>query len=374
LLVNRPDDYVPLFRTIYEDFPGAPGAAGAHWKVTFQAWMRNQPDVAALLREHIQNYPRHATAGASIYILGRAYERSQDIGSARACYQRLADALENHYYAIQARSRLRAPEIASAAPSADTAQFLSSIPLAAAAPVPSNPTLPTSQRIARARLLRSAGLTDLADSELRFGARNDCQPALIAIEAGESAEAPHRGLHLMKGFSPDYLNLPVASAPRLFWELLFPLPYKSDLMRNALDRNLDPYLIVGLIRQESEFDPQAVSRARAYGLTQVRPVTGREFARRAGVAGFTSRMLSQPLPNLKIGCEIFKSMLAAHGGSLEQTLAAYNAGPARVSEWMTWANYREPAEFVESIPFTETRDYVQAVIRNAAMYRRLYSQ
>jgi soluble lytic murein transglycosylase len=58
---------------------------------------------------------------------------------------------------------------------------------------------------------------------------------------------------------------------------------------------------------------------------------------------------------------------------VEQTLAAYNAGPRMVTEWLAWSTYREPAEFVESIPFTETRDYVQAVLRNADLYRRLYS-
>jgi soluble lytic murein transglycosylase len=65
-------------------------------------------------------------------------------------------------------------------------------------------------------------------------------------------------------------------------------------------------------------------------------------------------------------------MLDHEGGSVEKTLAAYNAGPARVVNWKTWGNFREPAEFVESIPFTETREYVQAVLRNAEMYRRLY--
>ena len=83
-------------------------------------------------------------------------------------------------------------------------------------------------------------------------------------------------------------------------------------------------------------------------------------------------MLYQPAVNLKIGCSILRSMLDQNGGHLEQTLASYNAGPARVSEWLTWNSYREPAEFVESIPFTETRDYVQAVLRNADIYRRLY--
>jgi soluble lytic murein transglycosylase len=192
------------------------------------------------------------------------------------------------------------------------------------------------------------------------------------MELADSADAPHQALRIMKSWSPDYLNLPVPAAPRKFWELLFPLPYRTDLVRDAKDRDLDPYLLAGLIRQESEFNPQAVSRAKAYGLTQIRPATGRQFARKAGVPKFTTRVLSQPAANLKIGTSILRSMLDQQGGKLEQTLAAYNAGPERVVQWMSWNTYREPAEFVESIPFTETRDYVQAVLRNAEMYRRLY--
>jgi soluble lytic murein transglycosylase len=176
----------------------------------------------------------------------------------------------------------------------------------------------------------------------------------------------------MKSLVPDYLNLPVPDAPREFWQYLFPMPYRPELVADAQAHNLDPNLVAGLIRQESEFNPDAVSPANADGLMQVRPGTGAEFAHAAGIRSFTSRMLFQPEVNLKIGTAIFRSMLDKNGGSMEQTLAAYNAGPNRVAEWLTWNTYREPAEFIESIPFTETRDYVQAVIRNAEMYRRLY--
>jgi soluble lytic murein transglycosylase len=192
------------------------------------------------------------------------------------------------------------------------------------------------------------------------------------MELAESADAPHQAMRIMKSNSPEYLSLPVPSAPRKFWELLFPLPYRSDLVRNARERDLDPFLLAGLIRQESEFNPQAVSHANAYGLTQIRPATGRQFARAAGVSRVTTNVLYQPAANLKIGSSILRSMLDHQNGQVEQTLAAYNAGPNRVVEWLAWNTYREPAEFVESIPFTETRDYVQAVLRNAEMYRRLY--
>jgi soluble lytic murein transglycosylase len=103
-------------------------------------------------------------------------------------------------------------------------------------------------------------------------------------------------------------------------------------------------------------------------------VTGRQYARKAGIQRFTNRLLFQPAINLKIGAAIFHGMLSDNADKVEETLASYNAGPARSSLWLSWNQYREPAEFVESIPFTETRDYVQAVLRNADMYRRLYHQ
>jgi soluble lytic murein transglycosylase len=221
-------------------------------------------------------------------------------------------------------------------------------------------------------MLRSAGLSDLADQELRFGARTDGQPALLAMEGAAAAEEPYQAMRMMKAMAPDYLNLRLTEAPRRFWELLFPLPYRAELTADAQRRGLDPFLVAGLVRQESEFNPAAVSHARAYGLTQVQPGTGRQFARSAGVGRVTARVLIQPAANLKIGTAILRSMLDQNGGNLEQTLAAYNAGPNRVAEWLTWNTYREPAEFVESIPYWETREYVQAVLRNAEMYRRLY--
>jgi soluble lytic murein transglycosylase len=373
LLLNRPQDYLPLYQAVYQDFPTAPPAAVSHWKVTFQAFLHDREDASRLLREQLQQYSGHSTAGAALYFLGRQLERSGDVGSARACYRKLATSYENQYYAMLARDRLKAAASSPApSPSTEIVQFVAGIRLGTSTPVATETAAATQTRIERSRLLRAAGLNDLADAELRFGIRTDGQPALLAMELADSADAPHQALRIMKSSSPEYLNLPVPAAPRKFWELLFPLPYRADLVRDAKDRDLDPFLLAGLIRQESEFNPQAVSRAKAYGLTQIRPATGRQFARKAGVPKFTTRVLSQPAANLKIGTSILRSMLDSQGGKIEQTLAAYNAGPERVVQWMSWNTYREPAEFVESIPFTETRDYVQAVLRNAEMYRRLY--
>jgi soluble lytic murein transglycosylase len=372
LVSNRADAYLPLYRAVYQDFPGDASAATSHWKVTFQAYLDQSNEADDLLREHLRQYPGHATAGAALYFLARNAEAKSDLSTASAYYARLAQMLPNTYYGLLARERRDRAEIRSAAPSTEAAAFLATLSWQEPKPVPGAASLATTTRIERSRLLRTAGLNDLADAELRFGARTDGQPALLAMEMAGAADAPYQGLRMMKSLSSDYLNLPLDRAPEKYWELLFPLPYRGALVANARAKDLDPYLVAGLIRQESEFNPQALSRANAYGLTQVRPATGKRYARQAGVVRFTNRVLFEPATNLKIGTTVLRSMLDDNGGNLEQTLAAYNAGPNRVMEWLTWKTYREPAEFVESIPFTETREYVQAVLRNADIYRRLY--
>jgi soluble lytic murein transglycosylase len=372
LLINRPADYVPLYKAAYENFPADPAAGLYHWKVTFQSYLHNALDSERMLRDHLLQYPQHNTAGAALYFLGRRMEQDGKPGAAAVYYRRIAGTFPNHYYAMLSRERLREPSIAAAAPAPEAVAFAASLKLVEARAVPAEGTRISALRIERSQLLRAAGLADLADAELRFGARTDGPPSVMAMALAESAAAPHQAMRIMKNLSPDYLSLSLDQAPRKYWDLLFPLPFRNDLEQHARTQGIDTFLLAGLIRQESEFNPQAVSRAKAYGLTQIRPGTGRQFARTVGMRSLATRQLFQPETNLKIGTSILRSMLDDNGGALERTLASYNAGPSRSAEWITWNTYREPAEFVESIPFTETRDYVQAVLRNADIYRRLY--
>ncbi|MBI2679715.1 MAG: transglycosylase SLT domain-containing protein [Candidatus Solibacter usitatus] len=240
------------------------------------------------------------------------------------------------------------------------------------APADPEPSALTRQRLERARCLQSFGFQDWAETELRYGARHDGQPHVIAMELAKTAKVPYIGMRWMKSLVPDYLATPFDQLPARFWQYLFPLPYQKDLVQNAKLQNLDPYVVAGLIRQESEFNPAAISRKNAYGLTQILPPTGRELARRNGVPKFRTGMLLQPAINLKLGTRYLRGLLDQWGGNWAETLASYNAGKSRVNEWITWDTFREPAEFIETIPFTETREYVQAVLRNAALYKRLY--
>jgi len=377
LVTNQPDKYTPLYEAVYETFPDQPLAAAAHWRVAWAAYIRRKHDARELLREHLERYPGHPSSSAALYFLGRLAEAApdhNDYPAARAFYTRLAAQFPNYYYGILARARSTQPSIAAAGPSEKTARFLRSIAFPQHKPaVPVRPDAETALRIERARQLQSAGLADLAQAELRFGARHGGEAYLLAMELARTASTPHQRLHNIKAAAPDYLSMSLEDAPPAFWQLLFPLPYEKDLVRSAKQQNLDPYMVAAIVRQESEFDPQALSAKHAYGLTQVQPATGRALARRAGIKRFSNRSLFQPALNLRLGACYLRALLDQWGGKWEQTLASYNAGKSHVNDWIAWNQYQEPAEFVESIPFTETREYVEAVLRNATVYRQLYA-
>ena len=132
--------------------------------------------------------------------------------------------------------------------------------------------------------------------------------------------------------------------------------------------------MASLIRQESEFNPGAVSHANAYGLMQLLPQVGKGEAKAAHIRHFSIASLLEPTVNIQLGTHYFREMVTQYNGQVEYALAAYNAGSNRVDDWLRSGHYRDVPEFVESIPFTETREYVQAIVRNAKVYQRLYPQ
>lgn len=368
---RQPEKYTPLFRTAYEAFPSDPATALCHWKIAWDAYMKRAANAEALLKEQVTQYATDGKAASALYFLGRIYETRGETGAARACYSAITGAFPNFYYGVLAAEKLRESAIAAAA--ASNLPWLATAPFAELPDISGEtPTAATKARIERARLLKAAGFPDWAEMELRFGANTDGQRHLLAIEIARNDETPALALRHMKSLTPEYLSLSYERAPKEFWRFLFPMPYRESLVSSANAQKLDPYLVAGLIRQESEFNPGIVSAADAIGLTQLIPSTGSLMARKQGMTHFSERRLYEPETNLRLGTLYLRTQLDRWSGSLEQTLAAYNAGPGRVQQWRQSLAYREPAEFVENIPFNETREYVQAVLRNAAMYRRIY--
>jgi soluble lytic murein transglycosylase len=152
----------------------------------------------------------------------------------------------------------------------------------------------------------------------------------------------------------------------------FPINYWPLIKRYASERDLDPYMVAALINQESTFTADVRSGANAYGLMQLLPSTGRQYARSLHFnRRFSIGMLTTADTNLRMGTAYFSDLVRQFGGA-HYALATYNAGPNRVARWIAERPAGDRDEFIDDIPFPETQDYVKKIIGQAEDYRRLY--
>lgn len=155
-------------------------------------------------------------------------------------------------------------------------------------------------------------------------------------------------------------------------KILFPKPYLDKAMKESSPYHLNPYLIMALMRQESAFNKRVESSARAVGLMQLLPTTATRVARSMGSKLPDRNDLKKPDVNIHLGVKYLHGLLEDYQDNIIFALASYNAGPGKVNEWIRVRSNFKPLEFMESIPFKETRNYVKKVLRNYVIYITLY--
>jgi soluble lytic murein transglycosylase len=372
LLKRDYDRAIESYGELQQRFPEGSRASYAHWKV---AWLSlrqgNNAEAKNAFEQQIALYPASAEVPAALYWRGRLAEEDNDPGMARAYYQKLSGRFQNYYYGELARVRLRQLK-----PEDDPPHYalLDRVPpISSNAKVTADEAPSDNLRVQKAELLENGALVEFAVSELQAAAEEEKGNWLPAAKARfyQDAGRYDMAIETLKRTVPNYFALDLPSLPRTYWEGLFPKPYWTDLKKSSSENALDPYLVASLIRQESAFNPNAVSNKNAVGLMQLLPKVGKGVAKQEKIKHFSPTQLFTPSMNLQLGTRYFRSMVDKFG-AFEYALAAYNAGSDRVQDWQGYGKYRDVQEFVESIPFTETREYVQAIMRNANLYRQLY--
>jgi soluble lytic murein transglycosylase len=361
------EEYVALV----QHFPRSSYAPSAHWHAAWLSYrLRRYPEAARLMDEQIMNYPAGTEIPAALYWRGRLYEDVEhNFSQALNYYNTLSATYVNSYYASLGRQRIA---VIGQRPAEPPALALASVRTI------DNPgltdVLPENDpHLIKARLLANAALNEYIRPEIQLSATSGQWGAFAEAQIYKSFGENTRALQAMKRSRIPFFSLPVSEVPMAYWELVFPRPYWPQLESDARANGLDPFLVAALIRQESEFNPDAVSRMNAYGLMQLLPSVGKSLARKDGERHFSTSELLDPSTNLRLGTQDLRKTVDRYNGQVEYALAAYNAGDIPVHQWMSTNNYKDIPEWVESIPYTETREYVEGIMRNRDLYRAVYA-
>jgi soluble lytic murein transglycosylase len=365
------DNAAGFYKRLEENFPTAADAAPAEWRVAWVSVLKRRPDAPDLLTEHIRRFPTSPFVPDALYWLGRLSEEAGKPALARSYYGKLAERFPENYFETAAEGRLRIlgkgaiedPDALAGIPPAPAGpRIADAIPAAAA------------ERKARADALRSIAMDESAELELRAAYAATGEPRLLLEAAQAAVDAGHVGeaIVAVRQVYPRLESRPFADVPHEVWLTAYAMPFKTSIRRWSTQAGVDPMLVAGLIRQESAFEREAHSNRNAMGLMQLEPKTARLLAHESRIL-YSEDRLFDPDYNVRLGA-MYLAGLRKQFGSVESALAAYNAGEDRVTEWTAGQTYREPAEFVDSIPFTETREYVEIVSRNAEIYHRLYGE
>ena len=226
----------------------------------------------------------------------------------------------------------------------------------------------------RAELLRRIGLVEFAVQELNdVVLRSVGDPLRLYGVSGAFAQEAryHLALRILRRHFAGAAVTGHAALPRSFWEMLYPFGWREEIYDAAQRTGLDPFLVAAIVREESSYNPRALSPAGARGLMQLMPRTAQPMAEIRGLAFGDGDLLDDPRTNLQLGAA-FMSGLLKQWSDPRIALAAYNAGPARARQWWQTRRSNDIEVFVELIPFDETRNYVKKVTVSWEEYRRLY--
>ncbi|HEX8287069.1 MAG TPA: transglycosylase SLT domain-containing protein [Pyrinomonadaceae bacterium] len=380
---NKPDETYFL-RSAVSAYPNAVDVAGAQFEL---AWLEHESSNFAassqMLVEHLARYVDEDTTyrGKAGYWAARDSERAGKIAEACALYDGVMHRYAANWYGYLASQRLSALRTQGKCQSVPNFPAGSLVPQAIAnlktiTVAPETATAKELERAEKSEELGTVGLFDWAIDELAEAQKTAANSPKINLALaryhrfkGDNVSAL---LALAKSY-PDYSQMNPEEMGTEEWDIFYPLTNWKDIKYWAKQRNLDPYQVAGLIRQESVFNPRAKSGANAYGLMQLLIPTARMMAKKYGsTASIDALSLFQPALNIELGTAYMRDQLEKYG-RIEYMAVAYNAGPGRVVQWRSTLPF-EIDEYVEAIPFRETRGYVQGVIRNAAQYRRLYDE
>lgn len=350
------------YRKLVDGYPEDTVAAAALWRLGWIDWFRGAYAEAARSWSRILAIRGGSTyREATTYWLGRADELRGEPERGSRHFARLQGEAPRSYYGVLAAQR-SGRQTAPAGPAPST--------------LPTDPLQPLrgERDYARVEALRAVGLGTFADEEMAELARRAAGDStlLYALSAAYVQESRyHLALRILRRHFYSLAQGAGTTAPRAFWEMLYPMGWRSEMTEAAGRAAIDPLLVAAVVREESSYYPHARSRVGARGLMQLMPETARPMAQARRLSLNNGELLEDPAINLELGSAYLAGLMREFGDA-RLAVAAYNAGPTRVREWWESRSSGDLEAWVEQIPFDETRAFVKRVMLSWDEYRRLY--
>ena len=371
------------FKKVIDLAPGDPVAEDASWKMGWTAFQdRRFSETIRIFEDHLDLFPSGGRYQQVGYWLGRSREMTGQVEKATRDYRKVCRTSRHSFYCHNATARLTGLGDAETRPPMEG----ESDPAVGTADNPSHDdrTDPEADRDLKffsdrhyktARTLISLTLKQEAMAELEWLADRykDHKTVRRLAELFYEAGGYHQSLKLVLLHFSDLINNGGDEVPAAFWRQAYPSHIAEKVSQDDSAGGVDPYLVAALIREESLYDSEAVSRSGAIGLMQLMPYTAEWVAKRAGLTHFSVDRLTDSETNVRLGVWYLGHLMKRFDGNPVLAVPAYNAGPEAVRRWVK--NLKGKGlpmdEFVESIPFSETRYYTKRVLRSYGEYLRL---
>lgn len=373
---GRFDDAIVKYRQVVQVGEPMSQRAEARWRIGWVYYrMARYREVVDELRALADQHDYELEPQA-LYWMGRAAELSQQ-PHARDAYGQLCQRYVYTYYCQLARERIdvRVPEPLASEP-ISAATRMNGDTLANGEVMRSSSAreeIAQQSAYRRAIELKMLGLDSDAARELAgLTDRYSREPDVLMVLATMLNEvgAHHHALRLARARFRDQLERTGGVVDPSLWKVAYPTGLLPTIKGQGVN-GVDPYLVAAIIREESQYDRQAVSRVGAIGLMQVMPGTASNVARRLGIPPVGRDDLFDQETNIQIGVHYVEQLLEQFSGNVALTVASYNAGPVVVGSWAALHPGRSQDEFIELIPYQETRQYVKRVLRSYREYMRL---
>jgi soluble lytic murein transglycosylase len=362
----------PLEDTLAK-YPKSKWVDDALWFSGMAHYFLGEYDAARVPLARLAKFSGALEGGKAMYWLARIEEKLNDKDDAIAAYRDMVQTHPFSWYALLSRARLATLGVKVG-------------PFGVDAPKPRGPqladlvdeSLANDETIAKVDELIAADLgidagDELARNERAFLKRNDRRLAFaMLLDRYRKAGNFNRPWMLAVSYSGGALDGPPVEDARRWWQNAYPLAFEDAVEKHqALGNNPEHYLL-SIMRKESGYDPHVVSYADAQGLLQMIPATSTRVAHALGVP-YDPGKLYEPDYNIKLGSWYIGRLLQKFKGQIPLGAGSFNSGPRPVMKWLDELGDREIDEFVELVPFTQTREYMKKVTENYARYRYLYA-